>query len=51
MWLVRLLIVCFVTSTGPFDWVIACVVPLYKNKDDKYECASFRDISVECSIR
>ncbi len=24
------------------DWTIACVVPLYKGKGDKYECTSFR---------
>ena len=30
----------------PVDWTSACVVPLYKGKGDKNECASLRDISL-----
>ncbi len=30
----------------PVDWTSACVVPLYKGKGDKYECTSFRGISL-----
>ena len=35
---------------APVDWKNACVAPLYKGKDDKYECFSFSKYkSVECS--
>ena len=30
----------------PLDWVSACVVPLYKGKGDKFDCGSFRGISL-----
>ena len=33
-WLVRLFNVCFMLSIVPVDWVIACMVPLYKGKGD-----------------
>ena len=45
-WLVRLLNVCFVIGMVPLDWASACVVPLYKGKGDKYECTSYRGISL-----
>ena len=33
-WLVRLLNICFMLSIVLVDWVIACMVPLYKGKGD-----------------
>ena len=45
-WLVRLFNICFVLSFEPVDWVIACMVPLYKSKGDMYECSNFRGISL-----
>ena len=45
-WLLRLLNVCFLSSMVPIDWASACVVPLYKGKGDKYDCTSFRGISL-----
>ena len=45
-WLVRLFNVCFMLSIVPVDWVIACMVPLYKGKGDMYECSNFRGISL-----
>ncbi len=45
-WLLRLLNVCFFRSMVPNDWTSAYVVPLYKGKGDKYECTSFRGISL-----
>ena len=45
-WLRRILNVCFVKEAVPTDWRDACVVPLYKGKGDKHECASFRGISL-----
>ena len=45
-WLVRLFNICFMLSIVPVDWVIACMVPLYKGKRDVYECSKFRGISL-----
>ena len=45
-WLVRLFNICFMLSIVPVDWVIACMVPLYKGKGDVYDCSNFRDISL-----
>ena len=45
-WLVKLLNVYFVTSMVLVDLINSCVAPLYKIEDDKYECASFRGISL-----
>ncbi len=49
-WLVRSLNVCFLSSMVPIDWTTACVVPLYKGKGDKYECTSFKDISLLSAV-
>ena len=35
-------------SIVPVDWVIACMVPLYKSKGDVHECSNFRGISLLC---
>ncbi len=40
-WLLILLNVCFLSSMVPIDWTSACVL-LYKDKEDKHECTSFR---------
>ena len=45
-WLVRLFNIGFMLSIVPVDWVIACMVPLYKGKGDMYECSNFRGISL-----
>ena len=48
-WLVRLFNTCFMLSKVPVDWVIACMVPLYKGKGDVHEFSNFRGISLfEC---
>ena len=41
-WLVRVFNICFMLSIVPVDWVIACMVPLYKGKGDVHECSDFR---------
>ena len=33
-------------SVVSVDWVIACMVPLYKGKGDVHECSDFRGISL-----
>ena len=42
----RLFNICFMLSIVPVEWVIACMVPLYKGKGDMYECSNFRGISL-----
>ena len=45
----RLFNICFMLSIIPVDWVIACMVPLYKGKGDMYECSNFKGYKfVEC---
>ena len=41
-WLVGVFNICFMLSTVPVDWVIACMVPSYKCKGDVHECSNFR---------
>ena len=38
--------ICFMLSIVPVDWVIVCVVPLYKGEGDVHECSNFRGISL-----
>ncbi len=45
-WLVRLFSVYFKEGAVPLDWKNVCVVALYKGKEDKYECSSFKGISL-----
>ena len=45
-WLVRVFNICFMLSIVPVDWVIACMVSLYKGKGDVHECSNFRGISL-----
>src|SRR6201990_981488 len=45
-WMLRLFNLCLATDVVPQDWQDACVVPLYKGKGDKFECGSYRGISL-----
>ena len=45
-WLGIVFNICFMLSIVPMDWVIACMVPLYKGKGDVHECSNFRGISL-----
>ena len=45
-WLVRLLNLSFDMGVVPMDWRGACIVPLYKGKNDKGECSNSRGISL-----
>ena len=45
-WMLRLFNLCLTTGVVPQDWQDACVVPLYKGKGDKFECGSYRGISL-----
>ena len=45
-WLVRVFNICFMMSVVPVDWIIACMVPLYKGKGDVHEYSNFRGISL-----
>ena len=44
--LVRLLNVSFDMGVVPMDWRGACIVPLYKDMRDKYNCDNSRGISL-----
>ena len=35
-----------ILSIAPVDWVIVCMVPLYKGKGDVFECSNFTGISL-----
>ena len=41
----RVFNICFMLSIVPVDWVITCMMPLYKGKGDVLECSNFRGIS------
>ena len=45
-WLVRVFNICFMLSIVPVDWVIACMVTLYKCKGYVHECSNFRGTSL-----
>ena len=45
-WLVRVFNICCMLSIVLVDWVIACMVPLYKGKGDVHECSNLRGISL-----
>ena len=45
-WLVRVFNICFMLSIVPMNWVIACMVALYKGKGDVLQCSNFRGISL-----
>ena len=49
--LVRVFNICFMLSIVPVDWVIACMVPLYKGKGEVYEFSNFRGISLLSVVR
>ena len=38
-WLVRLFNICLLLSIVPVNWVIACMVPIYKGKGDVHDCS------------
>ena len=42
--------VCFLLSIVPVDWVIACMVPLYKGKGDMHEFSNFKGISLSSVV-
>ena len=45
-WLVSVFNICSMLSVVPVDWVIACMVPLYKGKGDVHECSNFKSLSL-----
>ena len=44
-WLARVFNICFMLSIVTVDWVIACMVPLYKGKGDVHEYINIRGTS------
>ena len=45
-WMVRLMNVCMRSGKVPKEWMIGCIVPLYKGKGDPLECKNNRGISL-----
>ena len=45
-WLARLFNGCFREGGVPKEWKSACIVPLYKGKGERSECANYRGISL-----
>ena len=45
-WLLRIFNVCWRERKVPQDWQDACLVPIYKGKGDKMDCANYRGISL-----
>ena len=45
-WIVTLLYLSFDMGVVPMDWRGACIVPLYKGKDNKRECSNSRGINL-----
>ena len=49
-WLVRLFTCCFETGIVPGDWCRACIVLLFKGKEDRCECSNSRGISLLSAV-
>src|ERR1044072_4445335 len=49
-WMLRLFNLCLTTGVVPQVWQDAFVVPLYKGKGDKFECGSYRGISLPSAL-
>ena len=45
-WLLRIFNKCMESGIVSEDWKAACIVPIYKWKDDKRDCATYRGISI-----
>ena len=45
-WLMRIFHRCMESGVKQEDWKTACIVPVYKGKDDKRICANYRGISM-----
>ncbi|KAL7637490.1 UNVERIFIED_CONTAM: hypothetical protein RMT77_012218 [Armadillidium vulgare] len=45
-WMLRSFNLCLATGVVLQDWQDACFVPLNEGKGDKFECASYRGISL-----
>ena len=45
-WMVRLFNGCFRVGGVTKEWKSACIVPLYKGKRERSECANYRCISL-----
>ena len=45
-WLLRIFIRYLRSGVVPEDWKAVCIVPEYKGKGDRRECANYRRISI-----
>ena len=44
--LMRILIKCMESGVVSEDWKATCIVPVYKGKGDRRDCANYRGISI-----
>ena len=45
-WLLKMFNRCITSDVVPEDWKAACIVPVYKGKDDRRDYANYRGISI-----
>ena len=45
-WLLRIFNNCMESGVVREDWKAACIVPVYKGKGDRRDCANYRGISI-----
>ena len=45
-WLLRIFNKCMESGVAPEGWKAACIVPVYKGKGDRRNCANYRGIDI-----
>ena len=45
-WLLRIFNTCMKFGVVPEDWKAACIVPVYRGKGGRRDCANYRGISI-----
>ena len=45
-WLLRIFNKCMESGAVPADWKVVCIVPVYKGKGDRRDCANYRGINI-----
>ena len=49
-WLLRIFNKCMESGVVPEDWKAACVVPVYKGRGDRRDCANYRNKYIGYSV-
>ena len=45
-WLLRIFNRCMESGVVQEDWKVVCIIPIYKGKGDRRDCANYRAISI-----